>query len=363
MPLKLAIDATPLLGQPTGIGHFVEQLLIELAKDQELDVRAYALTGRNPAALGPKLPLAVRAPRWPLPAAVATRLWSRVDHPRIAPWTGAVDVIHGTNFVAAPGAPAVVTVHDMTAVRYPELCTAATLRYPALIASALSRGALVQTPSQAVADEVVDYFSVAADRVVAIAHGLAATPARSATRSGPPYLLATGTIEPRKDYPTLLRAFDAVADEVDDVRLVIVGARGWGGEQFDATWAAMRHSHRVDVRGYVDEVTRIALLQSAALFVYPSIYEGFGLPPLQAMAAGVPVVATRTTVVDEVLGDAAQLVPVGDWSGLASALVDCLADQDKRAVMIEKGTQRAQLYRWADCAVGLKALYRRAAAT
>ncbi len=362
MPLRVAVDATPLLGRPTGIGQYVRHLLAELAAHDELDLRAYALTGRSVAGLDSLLPPPVRRPRWPLPAAVATVAWRHGNHPRISPWTGSVEVVHGTNFVAPPGSPAVVTVHDMTAVRYPELCTPATLRYPQLVAKALERGALVQTPSEAVAAEVRQYFDVAPDRVVAVAHGIPPVPTGNAgVTPSAPYLLATGTVEPRKDYSTLLRAFDLVAHAHPELELVVVGAPAWGSVAVEETLATLEHRQRVHFTGYVDEATRGALIRNCAAFVYPSLYEGFGLPPLEAMSVGAAVVATRTTVATEVLGSAAAFADIGDVEGLAGQLLSVLGDDQYRDSLIAAGYSHSASYSWQKCADSMHVLYRRAA--
>ncbi|MBW3645541.1 MAG: glycosyltransferase family 4 protein, partial [Actinobacteria bacterium] len=280
-----------------------------------------------------------------------------------------VDVVHGTNFVVPPtaGAAAVVTVHDLTPVHYPELCDAATLAFPSLLRRAIARGAWVHTPSRFVAAEVVQHLGADAERVVAIPSGVPAVAPADAglgqrLAGAERYLLALGTVEPRKDLPLLVRAFDAVAGSRPDVRLVLAGPDGWGADALRRAMAEAHHGDRVVRLGWVDDQSRAGLLRGAAVVTYPSRYEGFGFPPLEAMAAGVPVVATTAGALPEVLGDAATLVPVGDLDALAEALAALLDDAGLRRQHVAAGQQRVSAYRWEDTAGAMIDLYRRAAA-
>jgi glycosyltransferase involved in cell wall biosynthesis len=343
-PLRVALDATPLLGARTGVGTFVAGLLDALqARPAEVDVRTYQLTLRA---------------RPPVPARLLHQLWLRVDWPR------AKGLVHGTNFVVPPSKTgAVVTVHDLTTLRFPELATAATRPFPALVRRAMKRGAWVHTPSAFVAAEVVDLLGADPARVRAIPHGLAPVGSDAGTRPYPfPYVLALGTIEPRKDLPTLVRAFDALAATHTDLRLVVAGPPGWGAQAFDEACRRAKAMGRIVRLGWVDDAQRARLLAHAAVFAYPSLYEGFGLPPLEAMAAGVPVVATTAGALPEVLGDAAVLVPPQDAPALAEALAEALTDDQRRADLIERGHRQAAARRWDDTAAAMVELYRDATA-
>jgi glycosyltransferase involved in cell wall biosynthesis len=175
------------------------------------------------------------------------------------------------------------------------------------------------------------------------------------------YVLAVGTVEPRKDLPGLVRAFDAVAADDPTLRLVVAGADGWGAEDLDRAVAAASHRRRVVRLGWVDDGQRAALLRGAAVVAYPSVYEGFGLVPLEAMAAGAPVVTTRAGAIPEVVGDAAELVDVGDVDGLAGALARVLTDDVRRAELVAAGHARRTAFRWSATVEGVADLYRRAA--
>ena len=297
-------------------------------------------------------------------------LWRRTDHPRIDRWIGRQDVVWGPNYVVPPtAAGALVTVHDLTTVHYPELADGFTLAYPDLVRRALRRGAWVHTPSAFVRDEVIEHLGADPDRVVAIAHGVPAAAdggdpgAGAALAGGDRYVLAVGTVEPRKDLPTLVAAFDDLAAADPDLRLVIAGADGWGADALTSALDAARHRDRVVRLGWVDDAGRAALVRDAAVFAYPSLYEGFGLPPVEAMAAGVPVVATRAGSLPEVCGDGADLVAPGDAAALAAALGRVLGDGAHRAALVARGSAVAAGYDWDATADRFAALLSRVAAS
>lgn len=361
--LRVALDATPLLGTPTGVGTFVAGALAELARRDDLDLRAYALSLRGRTDLPAHIPTNVTAVTRPMPAAALLRAWTVSDVPPASWFTGSVDVVHGTNFVAPPNGRrgTVVTVHDLTPLRFPQMANPRTAAFPTLVRRAVARGALVHTPSTFVAGEVVDLLGVDAGRVVAVHHGVPTVEAGGRSPVRGPYVLALGTVEPRKDLPSLVRAFDALAAVHPDLSLVVAGPDGWGADAFAAAVAAAHHRDRVRRFGWVSPAEKAALLRGASVYAYPSRYEGFGFPPLEAMAVGVPVVATTAGALPEVLGDGALLVPPDDAEALAEALEQVLTDEPVRRGLVERGRRRVGEFDWTRCAAGLADVYRRAA--
>lgn len=367
-PVRVAIDAVPLIDTRTGVGRFVDETLTRLADDPSLELVAYGWPLGGKDAMRAVLPQGVRTGRLPMAGPPLRAAWRRVSAPPIELWTGRVDVVHGPNFVVPPAwrARELVTVHDLTVLNHPELCTDDTLEFPSLLQRALDRGAWVHTVSDFVRHEVIDRLRVPAERVVTIPNGVTPAPPGDAARGrelakADRYVLAVGTIEPRKDYPNLVDAFDRIAASRDDVTLVIAGPEGWGADAFRAAVRRSKHRDRVVRLGWVTDADRNALLRGATVFAYPSIYEGFGLPPLEAMSAGVPVVTTRTGGITEVVGEAALLVEPGDTEGLADALGRVLDDPALADDLRTRGLANIGRFSWDGTARDLSALYHRIA--
>lgn len=384
--LTVALDATPLLGRPTGVGVFCAGALGGLAQLDDVDVSAFAISWRRRQGIVGLVPSGVSTHQRAMPARPLHASWRRWSEPPVEWFVGSPRVVHGTNFVVPPTrhAARVVTVHDLTIVRYPELCDPSTLRFPALIRRAVAAGAWVHTPSRFVADEVIEAFHLPPERVRAVHHGVPVLPGHRAFPDAAPggpgrppdaapgalalpagtarYVLAVGTVEPRKDYPSLVAAFGLVAEARPDVALVIVGSGGWGSEAFQAAVEASPVRDRIVRPGFLDDPTLGAALRGAAVLAYPSLYEGFGFPPLQAMAEGVPVVTTRVGAIPEVVGDAAVLVEPHDPEALAAALDAALAGGDELTARVDRGRRRAEAFTWSACATGLVGLYRDAVA-
>jgi glycosyltransferase involved in cell wall biosynthesis len=362
--LRVALDGTPFLGNRTGVGEVVAGLGAELATRAELELTAYALTWCGRAALADVVPEGMRTATAPVPARFIRASWMRTDHPRIERWTGPVDVVHATNYVPPPSrAPVIVSVYDLGFVRFPELCTADALQYPTLLRRGFARGAVAHTTSDFVAGEVRAEFGLPADRVVRVYPGVPPIIGGDAAMGrqvagAARYVLAVGTVEPRKNYPMLVDAFDRVAALDPEVHLVVAGQDGWGTEAFTAACARAAHRTRIHQLGYVSASARRDLLAGATVLAYPSRYEGFGFPPLEAMAGGVPVVATRAGAIPEVTGDAALLVDPDDPDDLAAGLARLLDDDELRATLVARGRARVDRFSWSTAGDEFLALYR-----
>ena len=366
--VRVAIDAVPLLDTRTGVGRFVDETTSRLAGDPTLALVAYGWPLGGKDAMRAALPAGIETGRLPMAGPPLRAAWRRMSAPPIEMWTGRVDVVHGPNFVVPPAwrARELVTVHDLTVLRHPELCTDDTLEFPSLLRRALRRGAWVHTVSHFVRDEVIDLLDVPPDRVVVIPNGVTAAPLGDSARGrtlaqSERYILAIGTIEPRKDFPRLVDAFDRLAADQPDVKLVVAGPEGWGADQFRRAVRRAEHRDRVIRLGWVTDADRNALLRGATVFAYPSLYEGFGLPPLEAMSAEVPVVTTRTGGITEVVGEAAVLVPPGDTDALAAGLAEVLADGELADDLRARGTANLTRFSWDRTATELGALYHRLA--
>lgn len=361
--MRVAVDATSLLDTRTGVGNFTSAVLGGLATRSDVEAVAFPVSLRGHRRLRDVVPPGVRVATTALPARLARQAWLRTDLPRIDTFVGTHDLVYGPNFVVPPSrSPRLATVHDLTAVHFPELCTRDTLQYPTLLRRALDDGAWIHAVSDAVRAEIIEHFGADPDRVVAVHNGFTPAaggdPAAGRRLAGhESFVLAVGTIEPRKDLPTLFRAIDLLADDGHDVPLVHVGHDGWGLDAADAARDAMRHPGAVIRLGGRPHTELMDLFAAARVFAYPSRYEGFGLPVLEAMSAGVPVVASDIPAIREVAGDAATLVPTGDVRRLADAIGRVWTDDAVRADHIERGAERTRRFSWDRCVDGLVDLF------
>jgi len=176
-----------------------------------------------------------------------------------------------------------------------------------------------------------------------------------------PYIAFVGTLEPRKNVPALVRAFDRLAAARPELTLVLAGQAGWGVAEVDAAVAACAHAGRVLRLGYVEPATVPALLRHAAAVAYPAFEEGFGLPALEALACGAPLVTTSGSAMEEVTAGAAVLVPPGDEAALADAIASVVDDGSVRARLGQAGPRTAAPYTWERCASLHVDAYRQAA--
>jgi glycosyltransferase involved in cell wall biosynthesis len=375
--VRLALDTTPLLGPRTGVGRYVGSLTRELAAAAQAgdpdELLGVAFTARGRRALPGQLPPGFRAVGPPAPARLLQRVWSRSELVPVTLLTGRVDVFHATNFVLPPTgrAAGVVTVHDLSFLRRPGTVTPASRAYRELVPRSIRRARMVLTPSRAVAAEVSEAYGLAPDRIAVTHLGVdrewfdAAPPdAGLRRRLGLPerWFVFVGNLEPRKNLPLLLDAYRALlAQHPDAPGLVLVGPPGWG----PALDLRGIPAQQLVFTGYQTDLELRSLVAGATALVYPTTYEGFGLPPLEAFAAGIPVIASDLPVVREVVGDepgTAVLLPVGDAAALTAALAARL-DGDDPAGAAEARRRRARAFSWAATAAATRAAYARALAT
>ncbi|HKF75434.1 MAG TPA: glycosyltransferase family 1 protein [Candidatus Dormibacteraeota bacterium] len=253
-----------------------------------------------------------------------------------------------------PGAPpAVMIVHDLAfRIRPREVPWQQRAYMGSVLPRALRQAAFVLTPSEATRRDLLEHYPVPglAGRVRVVPEGWSlggVTPARLPDGLSPGFLLAVGTIEPRKNYPGLLAAYRLLRARGDAPPLVVAGQVGWA---YGRALEELRAEPGVRMLGHVDDATLRALYRSAGALAFPSLYEGFGLPLLEAMADGLPAVAANAGALPELAGDAALLVDPHDPEAIARALEHALADEELRARLRAAGVRRASTYTWAAAA-------------
>lgn len=305
--------------------------------------------------------------------------WHTLRRPTVERWLGPQDVIHATTTAAVPAvrsARLVVTVHDLVWWRFPQgLNWAGRFVHRTGLRIAAREAAAVTAVSEATWREALDYLGSAADpgRFTVIPNAAAVEfgePVPEAarqdvrTRYSLPgrYIAAAGTLEPRKNLHRLVAAYCSLpAGLQETIGLVLIGPYGWKMEDLRDQLGASRPSGRVAWTGYVPDADLRAILAGADLFAYPSLLEGFGIPILEAMLAGVPVVTSNVSSMPEVAGDAALLIDPADTAALAAALERALTDEGLHRRLIEAGRSRAQKFSFSATAEAYLSLYRQAA--
>lgn len=284
--------------------------------------------------------------RWRVPARLVHKAWLQTGRPSADRLVGDVDVVHGTNFVLPPTSrPGAVTVHDLSFLREDAFPGAAA--WSRLVPWSIDRAERVVTITEQVAGELVDHYGIDRSKIVVTHLGVApvffgATPLSDASlgRLGiaRPFVLAAGALEPRKNLSRLLSAWSALGKEKDGWTLVIAGPKGWG--------PGLPETPGVVLTGWVGDETLPGLLAAADVFAFPSLYEGFGLPPLEAMATGTACLAGSYAAAHEVLGDAALLVDPRDVSSIAAGLGGLMTDEQSKRSFALAGKARAANFTW-----------------
>jgi glycosyltransferase involved in cell wall biosynthesis len=342
---------------------------------REAAQRAYRAFGLDRGAGTDPAPEPVRLP---LPRPVLYDAWHTAGVPRLG-WLsgrlGGCEVIHAPSLAVPPKGQArlVVTVHDVAPLLFPETFTPRGRWFHwGGIRAAARRADLVITGTEAAADEIVAHTAIARARIRVVLNGVdtaAATPAEveaATTRWGlgdTPYVLWVGSLEPRKNVGVLVSAFArAVADGALPHRLVLAGPRGWHDDALLSRADRDALGDRLRLLGAIGHTEIGALYGGADLFAFPSRHEGFGLPVLEAMAQGTPVVCADIPSLREVAGGAARLVGADDVAGWAEAMRDLLGDRALRAVMGEAGRRRAASLPWEQTVRATRMVYQEAMA-
>ena len=359
----------------TGVGYYTRNLFEALLRGEDaIDLRCFASNaGPLPEDLRAFGERAGRYRGLRFPTRWKNALWTRCEWPPLAWFTGRTDLVHGSFHLLPParGAKRVVTVFDLAGLRKAAVHEDAALAtHRRLLEHAVARADGILAISQSCRDDVIELLGADPAKVFVVPGGvaleefdapmdealLAATRARHGITR--PYLLHLGTLEPRKNLPRLIAAYARLRARGEVPQLVLAGGKGWLYEPIFAAIDKHRLAGDVVWTDYLTRAEAVALLRGARGCVYPSLYEGFGLPVLEAMAARVPVLTSDVSSLPEVVGDSGILVEPEDEASLEAGLLRLLFETDSEAGRVEAAWQRARGMTWDHSARALAAAYR-----
>lgn len=366
---SVCIDIQSAVAQRAGVGRYTHRLVEHLAPQANGDALSlfyFDFKRRGDTLNAPGATR--RTVRW-VPGRIAQRSWRTLGWPSFDTFAGAADVYHFPNFICPPlrRGKAVVTIHDLAFLRLPETIEEGNYRFlMSHIHKTVERADAIITVSDFTAREVVELLHVPPERVIPIRSGLdlpASIPTphdvtrmRRALELDQPYLLTVGTLEPRKNIPFAIDVFERLTAFNGD--LVIAGMKGWKCEPIMDRIRTSSRAGRIRYLEYVDDSLLPSLYAGAEVFLFPSLYEGFGFTPMESMAVGVPVVSADTGSLPEVLGDAALLVHGFDPELWVRDVEYILHDDARRAALAEKGLAHVRNFQWSETAAKTWQLYR-----
>lgn len=376
--MRIGLDYTSAATQGAGIGRYTRELVRALLAVPSPHRYSffYASPNRIDEAAISHRPSTVR--RLPFHDKWLMRLWHRLRLPLpVEAFVGQVDLFHSPDFTlppTLPGVPTLLTVHDLSFVRDPDSA------WPSLraflnqaVPRSVKRASHVLADSVATKNDLIELFGAPADKITVLYSGVEARFAPVRDRAAidrvcakyhlpRPFILSVGTLQPRKNYGRLIAACAALAADAPH-HLVIAGGKGWLYESIFEQVKALGLENRVHFPGFVDDADLPALYSAADLFAYVSLYEGFGLPLLEAMACGTPVIASNVSSLPEVVGEVGLQVNPRDVADMTRALRAMIDQSDLRQTAIAAGIDRARLFTWERAAQQLLMVYDQLAAT
>lgn len=375
---RIGIDVTSAISQGAGIGRYTRELVRALADTKNRNDFIF-FSAKLPATTPVDNPLPQGSNIQLRPAPISERwlyrIWHRLRIPiPVQIFTGKIDLFHSTDFVLPPVRPTIptlLTIHDLSFAHYPETFTPQLINYlNEVVPRSVGRATHILADSESTRDDISELWKVPVDKISVLYSGvsrhfrptndpksISALQDRYDLR-GRPYLLCVGTIQPRKNYQMLIRAFRKVAEQFPH-DLVFAGEKGWLYDQILAEIKEQDLEDRVRFIGFVDEIYLPALYSEASLFLFPSIYEGFGIPILEAMACGVAVIAANVSSLPEVTGEACLNLSPYDTDRWSEAMSELLDDSTRRTAMIAKGFLQARKFTWKNSADKLTGIYQK----
>ena len=373
MPISVALNAGILRAPRTGIGQYLVELVQALAAYPEFELALFNGWNCSPELPGAALPGYSRVSgliKRCVPNAYALR--RLIEQQRFKRGSAGVDLYHDPSLWPFEfDGPMVMTLHDLTHVHFPETQPKDRLvEIERHAARSVERAQRILVDSQFIGEEVCRHYGVSAERVVVAPLGCAArfhprtpallaTPLQALDLQPGRYLLCVGTLEPRKNLQLALHAYERLPAALrEQYPLVIVGMPGWRPEQLAAPLQRALATGQVRLLGYQSDTRLAELLAGARLLLFPSLYEGFGLPVLEAMASGTPVILSHSSALPEVAGGAGTYIDPQDERACADAILRLIDDQPEWQRRRAAGLLRAQAFSWQRCAAITASVYR-----
>lgn len=350
--MKITIDVQPLLANKSGVGQYIWGLIHGLGQIDSKN--SYSLSFFDFKRRGSMVPLPGKNFSFQkcfLPGRAASLSWKTFGRPSYNFFFGESDIFHFPNFVIRPvrQGKKVVTIHDVSFLRLPEFAEPKNLKFlTAQIHSTVAQADQIITDSRFTEEELLHFFPEAKGKTSTIHLGVDSRFKPMPVKQEK-IILFVGNIEPRKNLPSLFKAFEILLDrysQLADYKIVIAGMKGWLYEGVFEALGENKYKSKIKFLDFVPDEKLPELYSKASVFVYPSFYEGFGLPPLEAMSCGIPVISARKASLPEVLGDAAIWIDPDQPESITHALKDVLLDELKMQSLKNKGLAQAAKFHW-----------------
>lgn len=370
--LKIVVDATPVDSKPSGVGFCVANLICALdvlQKEESFQLGVVYQPGlknwlRGDFSFPESFKHSSQQYLLPLPVKISDLLLALTFKPSLSyfeKYFGFPDILHGTNYSVYPcqNSLKVMNIYDLTFIKYPNYIDSVVKTYTERVKRCLQWTDLVLTISESSKKDIIEYLNVEPEKVYVtplasryypnyLSEEVAQRLEKQANYDfSKPYLLFVSTIEPRKNINTIITAFNFLKEKYKiEHQLILIGKKGWNYEPIFAAIENSPWKNQIHHLNYLSNELVALFYSKADVFVYPSYYEGFGLPVLEAMTLGAPVVTSNTSSIPEVTGDAAILIDPNDSIQLAEAILKIISDSHLRQKLVNKGKERAKLFSW-----------------